>query len=269
MAGAAQYGKSKRQDSFQDVRLVHIENVASNNLADIDKGQAVGFGRNSGGAVAVLNKAGMPIGFLENGTDASEAVSEWIGKGMTVKAVINRLDLSKNPMLISLDIYLFDAKASAEEPNVVFPGGMVLCPECGTENRRGANCCVKCGERLPGSTCHCPRCGREFVGEVEFCDNCGEETLPGPSPAKASAPHVNNHIRYATLTSPSSRLIASILCFFFGVFGVHRFYVGKIGTGILWLCTFGLFGIGYLTDLIMILCGGFRDKAGLKLLKWE
>lgn len=59
-----------------------------------------------------------------------------------------------------------------------------------------------------------------------------------------------------------SRLLAALLCFFFGVFGVHRFYVGKIGTGFLWLLTLGLFGIGWITDLIIIIIGGFRDKAG-------
>ena len=59
-----------------------------------------------------------------------------------------------------------------------------------------------------------------------------------------------------------SRVAAAIICFFFGGFGIHRFYVGKVGTGILWLLTGGLFGIGSLVDFIIILTGGFKDKNG-------
>ena len=48
-------------------------------------------------------------------------------------------------------------------------------------------------------------------------------------------------------SSDKKILPAFLLCFFFGVLGVHRFYVGKVGTGILWLLTVGLFGVGVLT----------------------
>ncbi len=53
-----------------------------------------------------------------------------------------------------------------------------------------------------------------------------------------------------------------LLCFFFGVFGVHRFYVGKIGTGVLQLVTLGGLGIWALVDFIMIIVGSFTDKQG-------
>ena len=53
-----------------------------------------------------------------------------------------------------------------------------------------------------------------------------------------------------------------LLCFFLGMFGIHRFYVGKIGTGILMLLTFGGFGIWTLVDFIVIVCGNFKDKGG-------
>jgi TM2 domain-containing membrane protein YozV len=53
-----------------------------------------------------------------------------------------------------------------------------------------------------------------------------------------------------------------LLCFLLGGLGVHRFYVGKIGTGILQLITFGGLGIWVLIDLIMIAVGKFSDKQG-------
>jgi TM2 domain-containing membrane protein YozV len=62
-----------------------------------------------------------------------------------------------------------------------------------------------------------------------------------------------------------SKVVAGLLCFFLGYLGIHRFYVGKIGSGIIWLLTMGLCGIGALIDFILILVGSFRDKAGMPL----
>ena len=68
--------------------------------------------------------------------------------------------------------------------------------------------------------------------------------------------------------SPRSRLAAALLCFFLGWIGAHRFYVGKIGTGLLMVLTLGGFGLWSLIDLIFIVCGGFTDDAGLRLVSW-
>lgn len=68
--------------------------------------------------------------------------------------------------------------------------------------------------------------------------------------------------------SPKSRLAATLLCFFLGALGIHRFYVGKIGTGILMIITLGGLGVWVLVDFIMILLGSFRDKEGLRLYNW-
>jgi len=54
-----------------------------------------------------------------------------------------------------------------------------------------------------------------------------------------------------------------LLCLFLGCFGIHRFYTGKIGTGVLQLLTLGGLGIWALVDMVMIICGKFTDKQGL------
>lgn len=68
--------------------------------------------------------------------------------------------------------------------------------------------------------------------------------------------------------SDKSRTATFLLCFFLGALGIHRFYVGKTVTGLVWLFTLGILGIGALIDLILILCGKFSDKSGKKVTKW-
>lgn len=68
-----------------------------------------------------------------------------------------------------------------------------------------------------------------------------------------------------TATGNKSWIVTVLLCFFLGTLGVHRFYVGKVGTGILMLITLGAFGIWTLIDFIMILIGKFSDKQGMAL----
>ena len=64
------------------------------------------------------------------------------------------------------------------------------------------------------------------------------------------------------MQSDKNWLATLLLCLFLGGIGVHRFYVGKVGTGILQLITLGGCGIWTLIDLIMILTGNFKDGQG-------
>ena len=70
------------------------------------------------------------------------------------------------------------------------------------------------------------------------------------------------------MKSEYSTIVTLILCFFFGCFGVHRFYVGKNGTGLLMLFTLGGLGIWQFIDFIIIATGAFTDKQGRKL-TWD
>ena len=61
--------------------------------------------------------------------------------------------------------------------------------------------------------------------------------------------------------------VALLLCLLFGIFGFHRFYVGKIASGLFFLLTCGWLGLGWLIDVISILTGSFRDRDGLPLVR--
>lgn len=65
--------------------------------------------------------------------------------------------------------------------------------------------------------------------------------------------------------SPKSKVVALILAILFGYLGIHKFYLGKIGMGILYLFTCGLFGIGWVVDIIQIAVGKATDGHGLLL----
>lgn len=80
-----------------------------------------------------------------------------------------------------------------------------------------------------------------------------EQTLT-PSAAPAITPADDTHQRHF--------LAVFFLSFLWGLFGVDRFYLGKIGTGILKLITFGGLGIWMIVDLSLIMSGSMRDKHG-------
>lgn len=112
---------------------------------------------------------------------------------------------------------------------------------------------------------YCNKCGSDIYPDMNFCAICGEPLPANGQYDNAQYYTVNNF--YPEASYPyRNRWIAFFLCLFLGCIGAHRFYVGKIGTGILWLLTAGFFGIGALVDLIFILLGSFRDQAGYPLI---
>ena len=96
----------------------------------------------------------------------------------------------------------------------------------------------------------CPKCGKELSGNPTFCPNCSARLLEEAE------------------VSPKSRLATSLLAFFLGGLGIHRFYLGKIGTGILMILTLGGLGIWTLIDFIFSVAGAMKDKEGRPIKNW-
>lgn len=99
---------------------------------------------------------------------------------------------------------------------------------------------------------NCSACGTMLPADANNCPHCGQPQYAQP---------VKRPVHYGTNTN-QTKIILLLLCFFLGALGVHRFYVGKIGTGILMIVTLGGLGIWVLIDFIMILCGKFTDSEG-------
>lgn len=72
----------------------------------------------------------------------------------------------------------------------------------------------------------CSECGEIIKTKAEICPKCGVRQLPVPSPFGAAA------------ANGKSRIAAALLAFFLGGFGVHKFYLGQVGQGILYLLFF-------------------------------
>ena len=97
----------------------------------------------------------------------------------------------------------------------------------------------------------CPNCGNAIAALAPTCPHCG---VMQPAIAGRSEKHL---------------LPAVVLCFFFGVFGAHRFYAGRTGSAVAQLLTLGGLGIWALVDLVLLVTGSFKDGEGKKMTEWE
>lgn len=100
-----------------------------------------------------------------------------------------------------------------------------------------------------------------------------QETKSGEAMGQG-APTINVNVnagaggKYMTLSSEKKRKTALILNIFGGFFGLHLFYVGRVGKGLLYAMTGGLLCIGTVLDLIAIATGSFKNNAGAPLRQW-
>lgn len=133
------------------------------------------------------------------------------------------------------------------------------------ENVEAVGMCTYCGKPF------CKDCLVEVKGKM-YCKEDLDKVFDEKKESTAATPQINitNTNTNANLNGGlpivrKKKIVALILCLLLGGIGAHRFYVGKVGTGLLYLLTLGFGGIGVLFDLIMIAIGSFRDKSGYPL----
>ncbi|WP_407434494.1 NINE protein [Treponema sp.] len=106
----------------------------------------------------------------------------------------------------------------------------------------------------------CKFCGAKIAMDAVLCTACGRQVEEVKSSSQPNI--VINNTNTNTNTNVNggmvggrmkNKWVAVLLCFFLGYLGAHRFYEGKVGTGILWACTGGLFLVGWAIDFIILL----------------
>ena len=153
------------------------------------------------------------------------------------------------------------------------------CPECGMPLDEKGNCTL-CGYKKDtekdstskvfdkaekdANTKYCKHCGNIIDKDCVVCPRCGKQVEELKSDDRNI--YINNSAS-SSASAASSTVIPTpvyrgkecnkwtsfVLCLLLGFLGGHKFYEGKIGMGILYIFTMGLFGIGWLIDLITIL----------------
>jgi len=124
----------------------------------------------------------------------------------------------------------------------------MFCRNCGKEIVEQAVFCVGCGQKPMSGKNFCQNCGQQTSPEAEVCVNCGVKLI------------------YRSTGDPvKSKLAAGLLGIFLGEFGIHRFYLGYVGIGIVQIIvtivTFGIGGLWGFIEGILILAGTMNKDA--------
>ena len=111
--------------------------------------------------------------------------------------------------------------------------------------------CKFCGEKIPMDAVICTHCGRQ-VEKIQQ-ENATPQIVVNNTSSNMNS-NVNTNNAAAIMESRmKNKWAAFFLCFFLGYLGAHKFYEGRTGMGILYLLTFGLFGIGWFIDTVALL----------------
>lgn len=128
--------------------------------------------------------------------------------------------------------------------------------------------CQVCGAPMRDDTCgYCGHSEKKIAEPTVYETNISQQPI---QPQVVQPQIVINNLPQNTMgftpgISKKNKIVALLLCIFLGYFGAHKFYVGKVGMGILYLFTMGFFGIGWFIDVILIAIGSFKDEFGLPL----
>lgn len=106
--------------------------------------------------------------------------------------------------------------------------------------------CKYCGEKIPEEAVMCTHCGRQ----VEQLKSEQPQVVVNNNNTNTN---VNRNVGYGIGGRAKNKWVALLLCIFLGWMGAHKFYEEKAGMGVIYLFTFGLFGIGWLIDFIALI----------------
>ena len=118
----------------------------------------------------------------------------------------------------------------------------MFCRNCKAEVAENAVICVHCGVKPLDGKNFCNFCGHPTQPQAQVCVGCGAGLKDA--------------------SGDKSWLVTLLLCFFVGYIGIHRFYTGYTLFGVIQLCTLGGCGVWALIDLILIICGSYKDVNG-------